>query len=89
MEDWSIDMTDAVPSAYVASPECAERQCDITRTYDVRWLRFVYQHGDNPEAVLFEDRYSLRHDPAAEVRRRFRVWAERIHRYQEGAYVPA
>lgn len=70
-------------TAYEASPECAERQCQIVRTYDIEYLRSVFQHGDNPEAVLFVDHVSCALDPAAAARHRFREWAERIHRYEE------
>lgn len=71
-------------SVYEASPACAERRCKIIRLYDLERLRYVYQHGDNPEAVLFVNRISCVVDPAAVARRRFREWAEEIHRYENG-----
>ena len=66
------------------SPECQQRGCLVTRTYVVRTLQYVYQHNDNPEAVLMIDRISAYQRPAAEVRRQLREWAERIHKYESG-----
>lgn len=72
-----------VISVYAASPECQERHCEITMWWDVERLAAVYRHGQNPEAVLIVDRFSYRHDPAADVRQRFREFAERCHRYYD------
>ena len=71
-------------SVYEDLPECGERRCTVTRTEDLRAMRFVYQHGDNHEAVLLVDRISCALDPAAEVRRRLKEFAERCHRYDDG-----
>lgn len=75
-------------TAYEASPECAERRCRITRIEDIATMRHIFHHGDNPEAVMFVDRISCFLDPSAEIRKRFREWAERIHRYEDGEVAP-
>lgn len=77
-------MSDATDSAYRASPECAERQCKITMWHEIDRPVIVFRHGDNPEAIFESDRFTVRADPADDVRRRFRAFAERCHRRDDG-----
>lgn len=85
-EPWSLD---TAASIYEASPECRERRCSVSLNYDIVNVRFAYQHNERPEAVLLIDRFTARHDPAADVRQRFREFAERCHRYEDGLPVEA
>lgn len=71
-------------SVYAASPECRVRRCRIERRYDELHFRSIYQHGENPEAVIFIDHISVALDSASEARRQFREFAERCHRYDDG-----
>ena len=73
--------------AYEASPACRERQCSITYEHLINKFVVAYQHGPNPESVLLVDGVShlaSGAEAAARVRREFREFAERCHRYDDG-----
>lgn len=75
---------------------CRERHCTLTRQGDLTSTRIVYQHGDNPEAVLEIDGYA-----AGVVYRKTAMrflserldglippaaledWVERVHEYED------
>lgn len=80
----SIDVPDSL--IYAVSPECGARRCTVTKRRDILTMRFIYQHGDNPEAVCFVDAIPALPAPWLEAQRVFREFAERCHRYDdEGA----
>lgn len=71
---------------YTVSPECQPRGClwrSWTDDAERPFHRF-YQHGENPEAVFIVDLLSLHPDPAMDIGRRFREFAERCHRHEDG-----
>ena len=76
-----------VTNTYGQSPECDRRGCVIT--YTRRSLtEGVYQHGDNPEAVLVVPCLMPSSPPPWKViRAMFSEWVERVHNY-EGARAP-
>lgn len=72
-------------SAYQASPECRARECYIEHTEELYSMRSKYQHGHNPESVMWIDRFSVRTNPAEHAQQQFREFAERCHRHEDGA----
>jgi hypothetical protein len=76
----------AVNTVYEASPACLERECVIFYCDDRSNLKGIYQHGENPEAVLLIDLiyFGTEDEAAAAVREKFRVFAERCHRHEDG-----
>jgi hypothetical protein len=75
-----------VNTAYEASPECRDRGCVIyyERKHDDLFTG-VFQHGDNPEAVLLVPLLLPSvPEPSSVIRAMFREWAERVHRHQDG-----
>lgn len=70
-------------AAYTASPECRRRQCVVY--YERRSVKEgVYQHGENPEAVLVVPTIlAIAPELSSVIGAMFQEFAERCHRYED------
>ena len=59
---------------------CKDHGCTIHYEYDIARLARVYQHGDNPEAVLIVDDEHAAEDEGFTVRA-FQAWSRAVHRW--------
>jgi len=70
------------------SPVCEEQGHEIKYTFVSDAPMILYQHGDNPEAVLridessFNTRFSSPTRTSEEVHSMLMEWVERIHAYE-------
>jgi hypothetical protein len=65
------------------APECMARGCFIGMRLENFRPETIYQHGDNPALFLGVALGT----PMEETRQRFRAFAERCHRYEDGVSV--
>ena len=60
----------------------------IHSSYDEERCRWIVQHGDNPEAVLFIPYLEIVKSEKGEIEELFCEWIERVHAYENGTLQP-